>query len=103
MKRTSDSKETETEAARIGEDGAGSLWFEEADLEDASDGGRPNDRLFIPATEWMRFVVTREINGGLLAPRFSPSERVWLLGGDMVPVSPAAASEEQLNTQGEHS
>jgi hypothetical protein len=77
------------EVARIDTNGDGIISFEEADLEDTSDGGQPNDRLFIPATEWTRFAVTREINDGLLAPRFAPSERAWLLSGDFVAVDPA--------------
>jgi hypothetical protein len=36
-----------------------------------------------------RFAVTREINDGLLAPRFSPSQRAWVLTGARVAVSPA--------------
>jgi hypothetical protein len=35
-----------------------------------------------------RFAVTREINDGLLAPRFSPSQRGWVLSGSLVNVSP---------------
>jgi len=33
--------------------------------------------------------VAREINDGLLAPRFSPSQRAWVLTGTRVAVSPA--------------
>jgi len=36
-----------------------------------------------------RFAVTREINDGLLAPRFAPSQRAWVLSGVQVPVVPA--------------
>jgi hypothetical protein len=35
-----------------------------------------------------RFAVTREINDGLLAPRFSPSQRAYVLSGTRVAVSP---------------
>jgi hypothetical protein len=35
-----------------------------------------------------RFAVTREINDGLLAPRFAPSQRAWVLSGVQVPVNP---------------
>jgi hypothetical protein len=38
-----------------------------------SDGFADNFRLFLPATQFSRFAVTREINDGLIAPRFSPS------------------------------
>ncbi|HWZ72938.1 MAG TPA: hypothetical protein VN326_15890, partial [Casimicrobiaceae bacterium] len=54
-----------------------------------SDGFPTNDRLFIPATQFNRFAVTREINDGLLAPRFAPSQKAWVLSGVVVPVSPA--------------
>ncbi|HQR38648.1 MAG TPA: hypothetical protein PLF26_09620 [Blastocatellia bacterium] len=77
------------EVARIDTNGDGIISFTEADLEDTSDGGQPNDRLFIPVTEWTRFAVTREINDGLLAPRFAPSERAWVLSGLMGTVTPA--------------
>jgi hypothetical protein len=36
-----------------------------------------------------RFAVTREINDGLLAPRFAPSQRAWVQKGTFVPVSPS--------------
>jgi hypothetical protein len=36
-----------------------------------------------------RFAVTREINDGLLAPRFAPSQRAWVLSAVQVPVAPA--------------
>jgi hypothetical protein len=35
-----------------------------------------------------RFAVTREINDGILAPRFSPSQRAWVLPGNLVKVDP---------------
>jgi hypothetical protein len=76
------------EVARIDQNGDGILSPEEADLEDSSDGGQSNDRLFIPATRFNRFAVTREINDGLLAPRFAPSQRAWVLSGNLVLVSP---------------
>jgi hypothetical protein len=62
------------EVARIDENGDGIVSFEEADLEDTSDGGQSNERLFVNATEWKRFAVSREIDDGLLAPRFAPSQ-----------------------------
>ena len=82
-----------SEVARIdGNDGGavdGVVTFVEADLEGTSDGGQPNDRLYLPATQFNRFEVTREINDGLLAPRFAPSDRALVLSGSLVPVSPA--------------
>jgi hypothetical protein len=62
---------------------------EEGDVDTASDGFSDNSRLFIPATEFNRFAVTREINDGLLAPRFAPSQKAWVLSGFLVPVHPA--------------
>jgi hypothetical protein len=32
--------------------------------------------------------VTREINDSLLAPRFAPSQRAWVISGVRVTVSP---------------
>jgi hypothetical protein len=82
-----------SEVARIdGNDGGrvdGVVTFVEADLEGTSDGGQSNDRLFLPATQFNRFEVTREINDGLLAPRFAPSDRAVVLSGTLVPVNPA--------------
>src|SRR5262249_45721705 len=77
------------EVARIDENGDGIISFVEADLEDKSDGGQSNDRLYIPATKFSRFAVTREINDGMLAPRFAPSQRAWVLSGTFTLVSPA--------------
>lgn len=76
------------EVARVDEDGDGVVSFEEADDEGESDG-QSNERLFIPATDYNRFAVTREINDGLLAPRFAPSQRAWVLQGTLVPVEPS--------------
>jgi hypothetical protein len=76
------------EVARIDENGDGVIAFEEADEEDESDD-LPNERLYIPATQFDRFAVTRELNDGLLAPRFAPSQRAWLLSGFFVPVTPS--------------
>jgi hypothetical protein len=54
----------------------------------ATDRFPDNTRLFLPATAYNRFAVTREINDGLLAPRFAPSQRGWVLQGGLVAVSP---------------
>jgi hypothetical protein len=35
-----------------------------------------------------RFAVTREVNDGLVAPRFAPSQRAWVLSGMRVAVNP---------------
>jgi len=70
-------------------DNDGVLTFVEADFESTSDGGQSNHRLFLPPTAYNRFAVTREINDGLLAPRFAPSQRAWVLSGSLHLVSPA--------------
>ena len=49
-------------------------------MEGLSDG-LPNTRLFLSPRSFDRFFVTREINDGLLAPRFEPSQRAWVLSG----------------------
>ena len=61
----------------------------EGDIDTASDGFKDNSRLFLPATSFNRFAITREINDGLLAPRFAPSQRGWVLQGTIAPVKPA--------------
>lgn len=69
------------EVARVDSNGDGIITAVEADLEGTSDGGQSNDRLFLPATAFNRIAVTREINDGLLSPRFAPSQRAWVLSG----------------------
>jgi hypothetical protein len=77
------------EVARVDQNGDGIISAVEGDIDTASDGFPDNTRLFLPATAFNRFAVTREINDGLLAPRFAPSQRAWVLTGTRVPVSPA--------------
>ena len=43
-----------------------------------------NTCLFLPPRAFNRFAVTREINDGMLAPRFAPSTRGWVLSGTQV-------------------
>ena len=76
------------EVARVDQNGDGVISFAEADVNGTSDG-QPNTRLYLPATAFNRFAVTREINDGLLAPRFAPSQRAYVLSGFLVRVSPA--------------
>ena len=64
------------------------LLAAEGDIDTPSNGFSNNERLFLPATAFNRFAVTREINDGLLAPRFAPSQRAWVLTGVRVPVAP---------------
>jgi hypothetical protein len=66
----------------------------EGDVDTASDGFDDNSRLFIPATQFERFAVTREINDGILAPRFAPSQKAWVLSGTLVAVNPPAPASE---------
>lgn len=77
------------EVARVDTNNDGIISAAEGDVDTASDGFPDNERLFLPATSFNRFAVTREINDGILAPRFAPSQRGWLLQGTRVGVSPA--------------
>lgn len=77
------------EVARVDQNRDGVISSVEGDVDSASDGFADNARLFLPATSFGRFAVTREINDGLLAPRFAPSQRAWILTGSQVKVSPA--------------
>jgi len=77
------------EVARVDSDGDGVISAVEGDIDTPSDGFADNTRLFLPATAFNRFAVTREINDGLLAPRFSPSTQAWVLSGTRVSVNPA--------------
>ena len=76
----------------------GVVSFADAKIDGMSDG-LPNTRLFLPATAFDRFATTREINDGLLAPRFAPSQRGFLLTGNLVPVSPPVAASFPENNQ----
>jgi len=81
------------ELARVDQDADGVVSFAEADIDGTSDG-LPNTRLYLPATAFDRFAVTREINDGLLAPRFAPGQRGYLLSGLLVGVDPAVPASE---------
>jgi hypothetical protein len=76
------------EVKRIDTNGDGVISADEGDVDTASDGFKDNSRLYLPATSFRRFAVTREINDGYLAPRFAPSQRAWVLAGRAVTVSP---------------
>jgi hypothetical protein len=76
------------EVKRVDKNGDGVISAAEGDVDTASDGFPDNSRLFLPATSYGRFAVTREINDGYLAPRFAPSQRAWVLSGNIVSVSP---------------
>jgi hypothetical protein len=77
------------EVARVDQNGDGIISAVEGDIDTPSDGFPDNTRLFLPPTVFNRFAVTREINDGLLAPRFAPSQRAWVLSGTLVLVTPA--------------
>ena len=81
------------EVARVDQDGDGVVSFAEADIDGTSDG-LPNTRLYLPATVFDRFAMTREINDGLLAPRFAPGQRGYVLGGLLHLVNPAVPASE---------
>jgi hypothetical protein len=77
------------ELGRVVPVGHSVISFADANPDGTSDG-RSNTRLFLPATAFDRWATTREINDGMLAPRFAPSQRAWVLTGKLVPVSPPA-------------
>jgi hypothetical protein len=77
------------EVARVDSNGDGVISAVEGDVDTPSDGFADNSRLYLPPTAFNRFAVSREINDGILAPRFAPSQRAWVLSGVRVPVSPA--------------
>ena len=77
------------EVARVDTNHDGIISAPEGDIDTASDGFPDNARLYLPATAFNRFAVSREINDGLLAPRFAPSQRAWVLTGFRVAVTPA--------------
>jgi hypothetical protein len=79
----------EDEVARVDPNDHGIVTAAVGDIDTATDGFANNERLYLPPTVFNRFAVTREINDGLLAPRFSPSQRAWVLTGARVAVSPA--------------
>jgi hypothetical protein len=82
------------EVARVDQNADGVISAEEGDVDTSTDGFMDNARLFIPATSFTRFAVTREINDGYLAPRFAPSQRAWVLSGSIASVSPPIAASQ---------
>lgn len=76
------------EIARIDSDNDGVISFAEADVNGTSDG-LPNTRLYLPPSAFNRFAVTRELNDGLLAPRFAPSTRAYVVAGNLSLVQPS--------------
>jgi len=82
------------EVARVDTNGDGVISAAEGDVDTASDDFTDNARLFIPATRFNRFAVTREINDGLLAPRFAPSQKAWVMSGTLVSVNPPVPASQ---------
>ncbi len=82
------------EVAKVDSNSDGVISAAEGDVDTASDGFPNNERLFIPATQFNRFAITREINDGLLAPRFAPSQTAWVMSGVLVPVRPSVPASE---------
>ena len=82
------------EVKRVDRNGDGVISAAEGDVDTASDGFADNSRLFLPPTSFNRFAVTREINDGLLAPRFAPSQRAWVLSGSHKAVRPVVPASE---------
>src|SRR6201998_4157759 len=76
------------EVKRVSGNDDGIVTAAQGDIDTATDGFPNNERLFLPPTVFNRFAVTREINDGLLAPRFAPTQRAWVLSGVRVAVSP---------------
>ena len=79
----------EEEVERVDPNDHGIITANVGDIDTATDGFPNNERLYLPPTVFDRFAVTREINDGLLAPRFSPSQRAWVLAGKLVKVDPS--------------
>jgi hypothetical protein len=77
------------EIGRVDQNGDGVISFQEADINGFSDGGQSNRRLYLPPSAFNRFAVTREINDGLLAPRFAPFQRAYVLSGPVTFVRPS--------------
>jgi hypothetical protein len=77
------------EVKRVSGNDKGIITATVGDIDTSTDGFPDNTRLYLPPTAFNRFAVTREINDGLLAPRFAPSQRAWVLTGFRVPVNPA--------------
>jgi len=72
--------------ALVDTNGDGIISAVEGDVDTANPHCPKGDNacIFLPARAYNRFAVTREINDGLLAPRFAPSTRGWVLSGMQV-------------------
>jgi hypothetical protein len=68
------------EVARVDENRDGVVSFTEVDIEDESDG-QPNARLYLAPNRFNRIVITKELDDGLLAPRFAPNVSAMVMWG----------------------
>ncbi len=75
------------EVSLVDQNGDGVLSFQELNIDGTSDG-LPNTRLYLPVTAFNRYAMTRELDDGILAPRFAPGQRGYTVAGDMVRVDP---------------
>ena len=80
------------EVRRVTGNDDGIVTAARGDIDTPTDGFPDNTRLYLPPTTFNRFAVTREINDGLLAPRFAPSQRAWVLSGVRVAVDPTVSA-----------
>ena len=80
------------EVRRVSGNDDGIITAARGDIDTATDGFADNSRLYLPPTVFNRFAVTREINDGLLAPRFAPSQRAWVLSGFQTAVTPTVSA-----------
>lgn len=80
------------EVSLVDQNGDGVISAVEGDPDSASDGFKDNTRLFLAAPSFNRFAVTREINDGILAPRFAPSTQSWILTGFRAIVNPTVSA-----------
>jgi hypothetical protein len=76
--------------------GDGIISAEEGDVDTANPNCPQGDNtcIFLTPRSFDRFAVTREINDGLLAPRFAPSTRGFVLSGQIVTGFPVIAASE---------
>ena len=79
------------EVSLVDANGDGVISFKEADIKGVSDG-LSNSRLYLPFAAFEEYAMTREINDGMLAPRFAPSTRAYVLSGNIVLTKPVPAS-----------
>ncbi len=82
--------------ATVDTDGNGIVSAAEGDIDTPNPNCPQGDNtcIFLIPRSYNRFAVTREINDGLLAPRFAPSTRGWALSGDIVTGFPVLQTSE---------